>query len=228
MNIGEYYKFPEGFMPKFRYVPNFFEINPNLSLPANMNGAFENWGGWQLPELDFSNVTSMSTMCSSSSLRTVDARNWDLSNVTTLSSLFSGCSNLIEVDFTGVRTSKVTTMSSMLAYCSKLEKVSSIDCSGITTKNVYPLDYYSNYKNLTYLGGFLGMKMSWDNSNGLAMCPNLTYESCINILNGLYNFTEAGETPNSNQGKLKVHQNFLNLVGDEISIGTDKGWTITV
>ena len=57
--------------------------------------------------------------------------------------------------------------------------------------------------------------------------PNLTYESCINILNGLYDFTGNGETPASNQGKLKVHSNFLTTVGDEISIGTNKGWTIT-
>ena len=35
------------------------------------------------------------------------------------------------------------------------------------------------------------------------------------------------ETPTSSQGKLKVHQNFLNTVGDEISIGTSKGWSIT-
>ena len=57
--------------------------------------------------------------------------------------------------------------------------------------------------------------------------PNLTYESCINVLNGLYDFTGNGETPSSSQGKLKVHQNFLDKVGDEISIGTSKGWSIT-
>ena len=58
--------------------------------------------------------------------------------------------------------------------------------------------------------------------------PNLTYESCINILNGLYDFAGNGETPSGTQGQLKVHQNFLNIVGDEISIGTLKGWKITV
>ena len=227
MNIGEYYKFPEGFMPKLRYVPNFYELNSNLSLPADMKYGFENWGGWILPELDFSNVTTMKSMCYNSSIRKVDARNWDLSNVTDLSSLFGYCSSLIEVDFTGVNLSKVTTMDDMLNSCSKLEKVSSIDCSGIKTKNTYPLDYYSTYNNLTYLGGFLGMKMSWDDTYGLAKCPNLTYESCINILNGLYDFVGNNEEVGTNQGVLKVHSNFLTLVGDEISIGTNKGWTIT-
>jgi hypothetical protein len=47
------------------------------------------------------------------------------------------------------------------------------------------------------------------------------------VLNGLFDFVSAGISPASNEGKLKVHQNFLNLVGDEISIGTNKGWTIT-
>ena len=69
--------------------------------------------------------------------------------------------------------------------------------------------------------------MNWNDNYGLVLCPNLTYQSCINILNGLYDFTGNGETPYSSQGKLKVHQNFLNAVGDEISIGTNKGWTIT-
>ena len=57
--------------------------------------------------------------------------------------------------------------------------------------------------------------------------PNLTYESCISILNNLYDFTGNGETPDNNQGKLKVHPNFLTTVGDEISIGVAKGWTIS-
>ena len=77
------------------------------------------------------------------------------------------------------------------------------------------------------MGGFVNIKTSLTQSDGISMCPNLTYESCINILNGLYDFTGNGETPTSTQGTLKVNQAFLDLVGDEITIGTNKGWTIT-
>lgn len=85
---------------------------------------------------------------------------------------------------------------------------------------------YNAANKLTDFGGLINLKQSIT-SNGFNNMPNLTYESCINILNGLYDFVGNGETPTSTQGKLKVHQNFLNLVGDEISIGTNKGWTIT-
>ena len=80
---------------------------------------------------------------------------------------------------------------------------------------------------LEYFGGFQNMKCNWNDNRGLSATPNLTYESCISILNCLYDFTGNGLTPSSSQGNLKVHQNFLDLVGDEITIGTNKGWTIT-
>jgi surface protein len=152
---------------------------------------------------------------------------WDTGKVTTMNSMFSNCTNLTEVDLSNWDTGKVTTMDSMFNYCTKLKRVSSINCSGISTKNYYPIYNYSELSDLTDVGGFVGMKMSWDNTYGLVKCPNLTYESCINILNGLYDFTGNNQTPTSSQGKLKVHQNFLTLVGDEINIGTNKGWTIT-
>ena len=71
------------------------------------------------------------------------------------------------------------------------------------------------------MGGFIGLKCNWDSGNGLDSCPNLTYQSCINVLNGLADVTELGGR------RLKVHPNFLTTVGEEISIGTNKGWTIT-
>ena len=86
---------------------------------------------------------------------------------------------------------------------------------------------YVSLPKLTDFGGLLNLKCSLANNYSFKSLPNLTYESCINVLNGLYDFTGNGETPDNNQGKLKVHPNFLTTVGDEISIGTNKGWTIT-
>ena len=86
---------------------------------------------------------------------------------------------------------------------------------------------YGDFSKLTYFGGWIGRKYNVDRDYILKKMPNLSYESCISILNNLYDFTGNGETPNSNQGKLKVHPNFLTTVGEDISIGTNKGWTIT-
>ncbi len=105
-----------------------------------------------------------------------------------------------------------------------VEKISPVVLT--PSHNVSRFCMQSRFPKLTDFGGLINLKSSIT-SYGFDNLPNLNYESCINILNGLYDFVGNGETPTSSQGKLKVHQNFLNLVGDEISIGTNKGWTIT-
>lgn len=152
---------------------------------------------------------------------------WTL-NTCTMDSMFESYPYLKKFDLSKLDTSKVTNMSGMLYGCDNLEYLGAINCSGINSANYYPLRYFSSNHPLTYVGGFIGMKYNWNDNYGLCKYPNLTYESCINILNGLHDFTGNGETPTSSQGKLKVHANFLTAVGDEISIGTNKGWTITV
>jgi surface protein len=142
--------------------------------------------------------------------------------------MFYYCRILTSIDLSFLDTSKVTTMGDMFSNCDKLETLSSINCSGITGTDSSGAGMfgYSGISTLKNFGGWIGLKKSVTNY-GINKCPNLTYESCINVLNGLYDFTGNGIKPASNEGKLKVHQNFLNLVGDEISIGTNKGWTIT-
>ena len=84
--------------------------------------------------------------------------------------------------------------------------------------------YTDDLSSLTDVGGWENLSCDWNDSYGLASCPNLTYQSCINILNGLYDFVGNGSTETRT---LRVHPNFLTTVGDEISIGRNKGWTIT-
>jgi hypothetical protein len=99
-----------------------------------------------------------------------------------------------------------------------------IDCSKVTSMSPFG---YGTFTEVTYISGFPNMKASIASSYSLANFPNLTYESCIDILNNLYDFTGNGEKPTSSQGKLKVHANFLSAVGDQISIATNKGWVVT-
>lgn len=207
--------------------------NFNTSNVANMSYMF--YGCNKIIEinlqgLDTSNVTNISKMFSTcKKLKEINLQGWDTSKITDMSEMFDSCSELEYVDLSDFNTSNVTNMKEMFDSCAKLKKIDALDCGGITTKNYYPLYTYSssNYTNLTDVGGFLNMKMSWDNNYGLAMCSNLTRESCTNILNGLYDFVANNETPTSNQGKLKVHANFLTEVGDDISIAVNKGWTVT-
>lgn len=199
----------------------------------------------ELPMIDTSNVTTMEYMCGYSDISTIPQ--FDTRNVISMREMFNGCSSLLSIPL--LNTSNVTNFSNFIYNCSKLASFPAIDTSNATTFNsmfgtntslttIPPLNAgkvtsigsffgYSELKKLTNFGGLIGLKASMNDNYGLAKCPNLSYESCINVLNGLYDFTGNGETPTSSQGKLKVHANFLTTVGDELSIGTDKGWTIT-
>ena len=178
-----------------------------------------------IPLLNTSNVTNMNYMFyNCSNLQSIPMI--DTSNVTNMAYMFGRCSNLQTIP--QLNTSKANNMSEMFSSCTSLVSLPALNVQNLYMQSFYGFFGYNELPKLTDFGGFLNLKCSLTNDNNLKKLPNLTYESCINILNGLYDFTGNGETPNGDQGQLKVHQNFLDKVGDEISIGTNKGWTITV
>lgn len=197
-----------------------------------------------IPELYTSNVTNMGNMFSNCySLTSIPML--DTSNVTNMRSMFANCSSLTSIP--QLDTSNVTDMISFLSGTNirtipelntrKVNSMNQFFYSFGGNKNLVSLpkiycdncngmsQYFSYYddgmSSLTEVGGWINLKCNWDDRYGLASCPNLTYQSCINILNGLADVTELGSRT------LKVHPNFLTNVGDEISIGTNKGWIIT-
>lgn len=125
--------------------------------------------------------------------------------------------------------SRVIDYSGMLNYNAKIEYICELDASGIKPTYYNPLNVlnvYGSYPYLTYFGGFRNQKLSIDNTYFLTQCPNLTRESCLAIVNNLYDFTGNGEVPKSNEGKLRVHSNFLTALGDDVNIPISKGWTL--
>lgn len=183
---------------------------------TNMTNMFNNCSGLQnLLYIDTSRVTTMANMfyyCGN--LETIPLL--DTSNVTDMSSMFYGCGKLKSIP--ALDTSKVTNTTYMFYSCGSLESVPPLNAQSLTSSQMFG---YSEMTKLTDFGGLIGLKNNFNGNYAFNKCPNLTYQSCINILNGLADVTELGGRT------LKVHSNFLTTVGDEISIGTDKGWTIT-
>ena len=195
---------------------------------------------------DFSGITDMSNMFKECSNLTV-IPSIDTSLVTRMDMTFENCIGITTIP--QLDTNKVISMFHTFYKCTKLKSIPQLntsnvidmsglfrDCTNLTSipklnaSNVTIIDNFLgsfSLSKLTDVGGLTDLKASMDNDYGFVKAPNLTYQSCINILNGLYDFVGNGKTPSSSQGKLKVHQNFLNLVGDQISIATSKGWTIT-
>lgn len=230
---------------KFDYIPQGFDFSGK---PTSLEGLFRNCNNLlELPYIDTSEVTNYSEwllytfkitnipfeiilnenancikMFYNSSLKEIPF--FVTSNVTTIHYMFGNAKNIKTLppfDF-----SKVTNYQYWIEGCTNLESLPYYDFTNVTTNNQYLVGFGGNLTNLTEIGGF-ALKQSCNGTYGLVKMPNLSYQSCINQLNALYDFTGNGETPTSSQGQLKVHQNFLNLVGEEISIGTNKGWTIT-
>ena len=188
---------------------------------TDMSWMFDNCSNLQtIPLIDTSNVTSMRNMFSNcTNLQTIPQLN--TSNVTNIFSMFMDCYNLQTIS--PIDTSKATSMNRMFNGCTNLRALPEFDAS-----NLYEINDYFGYSNCNYLtdvGGWKNLKCKWNDNYGLAKCPNLTYQSCINILNGLYDFVGNGE---STRRTLAVHQNFLDKVGDKISIATNKGWTVEI
>lgn len=189
----------------------------NTSNVVDMRFMFANCKSLQtIPQLDTSNVTNMVSMfiyCDK--LQTIPQI--DTSNVSYMGNMFRGCTSLQTIP--QLDTSNVSDMSFMFNGCGNLTSLPMIDAQNVNYINF--LFGFNEIPYLTDVGGWSNLECNWSDDNGLAKCPNLTYQSCINVLNGLADVTELGSRT------LKVHSNFLTTVGDEISIGINKGWTIS-
>lgn len=162
---------------------------------------------------DFSGVIDMSYMFADcGNLQTIP--HMDTSETTNMSNMFyySGIKTIPAID-----TRNVTNMNRMFSY-SNIESLPEFDCTSLT--NIERI-FQSAGDKLTECGGWKNLKINWTDNYGLARCQNLSYQSCINILNGLADVTELGGRT------LKVHSNFLTTVGEDINKGINKGWTIT-
>ena len=149
----------------------------------------------KLKGLDTSKVTSMYSMFSGcSSLTSLDLSSFDTSNVTNMNSMFSSCSSLTSLDLSSFNTSNVTNMESMFSACSSLK---SLDLSNFNTSKVTEMRYmFAGCSSLTSLD-----LSNWDTSNVTNMnsmlnnCPKLkdvyiTVEATLNKLTN--NLTSEG------------------------------------
>lgn len=177
-----------------------------------------------ISHIDTSNVANMRYMfCACSSLKTIPS--FDTSNVTNMESMFSDCTSLQTIPY--IDTSNVENMYQMFYNFGGIKTLVSLpkfECGKVGNIGRYFSYYADGMSSLTDVGGWENLKCDWNDNYGLKCCPNLTYQSCINILNGLYDFVGNGENTTRT---LKVNPNFLTTVGDEISIGVQKGWVIS-
>lgn len=179
----------------------------------------------EIPSIfDFSDVENMENMFYNN-INLKEVRNINTSKVTRFNNAFYGCESLEVVE--GMDTSNANEMYSMFYVNggnANLKKLQKFNCQNVTRIDRL-FSRYGDQVNFTDAGGWEGLKCNWDDDRGLIRCPSLTYESCMNIINGLWDFVGNGS---SETRTLLVHTNFVDKVGDEgIAKATAKGWVIT-
>ena len=100
--------------------------------------------------VDLTGVTKLGSMFTGcSNLKVVDLSRLNTSNVTNMAAMFNGCSSLTKLDVTGFDTSNVKYMNNMFNGCNSLTK---LDVSGFNTSKVISMrGMFSGCSNLTSL-----------------------------------------------------------------------------
>lgn len=160
-----------------------------------------------IPLFDTAGVTSMSTMFNGCySLQHVPLL--DTGSVTNMSSMFQNCTSLQSVP--EFDCSAVTTMQTMFSGCYSLQDVPALDCSAATSSSSYTQMFYG-CRSLSRIRA-TGFKYTFT----VADCK-LSAAALDELYGNLATVTSQTITVSNNVG----------TAGDDPSIATAKGWTVT-
>ena len=162
---------------------------------------------------------------------------WDCEDVTSMSYMFSGCTNLENLGNLKLKnTHNVTGFSNMLSGCIKLKSFPEIDCSGA----INMVNAVSGCNVLTELGALknVGKAYTAQKEHNTAYTvqlrgsDNLTHDSIMNVINGLYDLNLTYDVANGgtlyrqylDMGNL----NITRITEEEKAIATAKGWDVVI
>lgn len=146
-----------------------------------------------LEKLDVSNVTTMESMFAfCNNLFDFEFHNWDTSNVTNMSNMFQSCYELYHLNIMEWNTSKVTDMSEMFRDCISLEFFDAYmwDVSKVTNMS----HMFDGCKELSHLDAF-----DWDTSSVTDVsamfrkCENLDFDAFLWDMSSVTSFDKFND-----------------------------------
>ncbi|MEE1226339.1 MAG: hypothetical protein UHM08_04450 [Bacteroidales bacterium] len=201
------------------HTPLVFAPFVYLTNQTNLRGFFHNQKNLVgVPMMDTSNITDFAeTFYACSSLKTLP--NWDFSNGRNFYSCFRDC-GFDELIFDAPL---ANTYNQMCAF----SNIPTIILDGTSCEDVS--EFFGWYGDQMPSVNHLvvkNLKCNWDDDNGFAVCPNITYESIIEQINNLYDFRGNGD--NDTTRTLKINTNTMAMLSDEDKqIAINKGWMLT-
>ena len=206
-------------MNKWKDVAVYFPAVDLTRYPSYNIFRFLEWYKLQVvPSLDFTGKTNMNALFFKCKSLKYIGNIIGTESVTDMSLAFGECSSLTSIP--QLNTSSVSSMSDMFEGCLSLTSIPLLDCSSIT--NTYSPFRYVSLNELTDLGGFKNLKVSWD-YNFLNRVPYATVESLMNVINNLYDLTANGLSGQTlNFGTTNLNK----LTDEQKAVAINKGWTL--
>lgn len=206
---------------------------PNITIPSSatsMKYFFAGFKGETLPYVDTSNITEMNYMCQDATIRTMPV--YDTSKVTNMNSIVRACMQLVE--FPQLDTSKVQDFTYAFFNCNNLITIPLLDfSSAINMSNML-----NGFYNLQNIGGFKDVGKAYLTTQtenygaytiNLSYHSNITYDSLINVFNGLFDIASLGVKPqkviigSTNIAKLEATEEGRQAIEN----ATNKGWSVS-
>ena len=131
-----------------------------------------------LSNFDTSNYTNMSSMFSNCfSLTSLDLSSFNTTNVTNMDNMFYNCSSFTSLDLSSFNTTNVTTMNSMFGNCSSL---TSLDVSSFNTSKVN--DFFSFFAMFSNCSSLETIDLSnFDFSNSGSYSIGAMFQNCNSL-----------------------------------------------
>jgi surface protein len=180
----------------------------NTGSVTNMNSMFSGCNSLvTVPLFNTGSVTAINFMFTNcNSLVTVPLFN--TGSVTVMNSMFSGCNSLVTVPL--FNTGSVTNMSAMFSGCNSLSSIPALDCSAVTSSTNLS-SMFVNCNNNSRIQAF-GQRFTFSVASN-----KLSAVALDEIYTNLPTVTGQTITVTGNYG----------IAGDDPTIATGKGWTVT-
>jgi len=177
-------------------------------LESDTTGLFAYYPDIPFPKINFNvkpnfmNYMFNQCKCKNISFSSIN-ENFDTSNVTSMASIFSNCTNVITIQ--GFNAKKVGNIGGAFSNCNALENLGRLENLGMAYSTTTSSNAYYYKLDLHY-------------------SQNLTHASLMNVINNLYDIATKGCKAQSLQ---LGATNIAKLTEEEIAIATSKGWTVS-
>lgn len=177
----------------------------------------------EISKWDFSGTTTMEHTFSSCNTRNPIA-DWSSLNINSSNcENFESCfSHNMLTKAPNIDTSKATRLYEMYEHCSNLTDIPAYDATNATNTQIFSDGNILKQQptNVVNFGGLLNVKVGYSVKN----MTKLSVDSLVNILNGLYDYVAAGETPAQTTATMTLGAtNLAKLSDEQKAIATSKG-----